>query len=119
MVIEIMAGILSLIGIFFFFVGVLGLFRFPDALTRIHAAAKCDTLGAFLIIFALILLQGWSSETIKLGMIIAFIWLTNPTGSHVIARAAYFLRLGSSKDIPVKDYTHYKTSDGEAKEGES
>ncbi len=99
------AVILMSMGVFFFAIGVLGLFRFPDALTRIHAAAKCDTLGALLVIAGLIILNGWSPETVRLVMIILFIWITNPTGSHAISRAAYRLQIGAGKDRPVLDFT--------------
>jgi multicomponent Na+:H+ antiporter subunit G len=102
---DMAAVILMSMGIFFFAIGVLGLFRFPDALTRIHAAAKCDTLGALLLIAGLIILNGWSAEAVRLVMIILFIWITNPTGSHAIARAAYMLKIGSGKNRPILDFT--------------
>ena len=105
MVREAFATILMILGLFFFSVSVLGLFRFPDAITRIHAAAKSDTLSAILIVVALIILRGWSAEAVRLVMIIVFIWVTNPTGSHAISRAAYTLQIGSGKERPVKDFT--------------
>lgn len=76
-------------GIFFFVIGVVGLLRLPDVYSRMHATTKCDTLGAGLILFALALYSGVSNASIKLLFMIAFIWLTNPTAAHVIARAAY------------------------------
>jgi multicomponent Na+:H+ antiporter subunit G len=76
-------------GIFFFLVGVVGLLRLPDVYTRMHATTKCDTLGAGLILFALVLYSGFSNASVKLLFMILFIWLTNPTAAHVIARAAY------------------------------
>jgi multicomponent Na+:H+ antiporter subunit G len=76
-------------GVFFFVVGVTGLLRLPDVYSRMHATTKCDTLGAGLILFALILYSGFSNASIKLLLMIFFIWLTNPTAAHVIARAAY------------------------------
>ena len=58
-----MIGVVTMLfiltGIFFFFVGSLGLIRFPDALTRAHGAAKCDTLGAILILIGLIIQTGF------------------------------------------------------------
>ena len=77
-------------GIFFFAVGVIGLLRLPDVFCRMHATTKCDTLGAGLILFSLMLHRGLlSAESIKLLFIIIFIWLTNPTSAHIIAKAAY------------------------------
>lgn len=76
-------------GVFFFFIGVIGLLRLPDVYSRMHATTKCDTLGAGLILFALVLYSGFSNASVKLMMMILFIWVTNPTAAHVIARAAY------------------------------
>lgn len=76
-------------GLFFFLVGVVGLLRLPDVYSRMHATTKCDTLGAGLILFALILYAGFSNASVKLFFMILFIWITNPTAAHVIARASY------------------------------
>jgi multicomponent Na+:H+ antiporter subunit G len=76
-------------GVFFFVVGVAGLLRLPDVYCRLHATTKCDTLGAGLILFGLALHAGVSVDSAKLLLMILFIWLTNPTASHIIAQAAY------------------------------
>ncbi|MBS4022955.1 MAG: monovalent cation/H(+) antiporter subunit G [Dethiobacter sp.] len=86
-------------GIFFFMIGVIGLLRLPDAYSRMHATTKCDTLGAGLILFALALYAlytGFPATSIKLILLIIFVWVTNPTSAHVIARAAY-----RSNDAPL------------------
>lgn len=83
----IIISILILGGLFFFVVGTVGLIRFPDMLTRVHSAAKCDTLGAAMILLALILYNGLNMVSLKLVLIILFIWLTNPTATHLIAKA--------------------------------
>lgn len=80
-------GILVLGGLFFLVVGTIGLMRFPDMLTRMHSAAKCDTLGAALILTALIIYNGLNIVSLKLLLIILFLWLTNPTATHLIAKA--------------------------------
>jgi len=86
---ELLIIIFLVAGIFFFIVGVAGLLRLPDVYCRLHATTKCDTLGAGLILFALVLYSGVSNASVKLLLMILFIWLTNPTASHVIAQAAY------------------------------
>ncbi len=78
---------LTISGLFFFIVGTIGILRMPDVLSRIHAAAKCDTLGAGLITFALILSKGLDSGIIKLFLIIIFLWITTPTAASVISSA--------------------------------
>ena len=46
---TILAQLLVCAGIFFLFMGAVGLVRFPDFYTRMHAASKCDTLGSLLL----------------------------------------------------------------------
>ncbi|SCZ77619.1 monovalent cation/H(+) antiporter subunit G [Acidaminobacter hydrogenoformans] len=73
-------------GLFFFIVGTLGILRFPDALTRAHGAAKCDTLGAALCLVGLMIYSGLNTASLKLLLVIVFVWVTNPTATHAIAR---------------------------------
>lgn len=76
-------------GLFFFFVGVVGLVRMPDVFTRMHATTKCDTMGAGLIFLGLIIWQGMSFVSLNILLILIFVWLTNPTAAHAIAKSAY------------------------------
>ncbi|MBS7527775.1 monovalent cation/H(+) antiporter subunit G [Fusibacter paucivorans] len=87
--INVLSMILIGFGLFFFFVGTVGVLRFPDALTRAHGAAKCDTLGAVLSILGLILQAGFTVAALKLVLVILFLWTANPTATHVIAKAIY------------------------------
>jgi monovalent cation/proton antiporter, MnhG/PhaG subunit len=80
------AGAFILAGLFFFFVGVVGLLRFPDPLSRMHASTKTDTLGVGLMTVGFILLKGATFESITLLFLVAFMWLTNPTASHYLAK---------------------------------
>lgn len=76
-------------GLFFFFVGVVGLIRMPDVFTRMHATTKCDTMGAGLVYLAMIIHVGASLVALNILLILVFIWLTNPTAAHYIAKSAY------------------------------
>lgn len=86
-------------GLFFFMVGTLGILRFPDVFTRVHSAAKCDTLGALLCLTGLIINSGFNFTSLKLILVLVFIWITNPTATHLIGKAEY-LRI---KSIERKD----------------
>ena len=79
--------IFMLSGLFFFGVGTLGLFRFKDVLSRAHSTAKCDTLGAFLCTISLMIVSGFNFASLKLLLIVIFLWFTNPTATHLIAKA--------------------------------
>lgn len=80
-------GILLLVGCVFFAIGTLGLFRFSDTLTRIHALTKVDNLGLGFIVLALL----FSVPSLAVGMKIVLIWLValaaSATSAHLIARA--------------------------------
>jgi multicomponent Na+:H+ antiporter subunit G len=76
-------------GMFFFFVGVVGLLRMPNVFTRMHATTKCDTMGAGLVFAGLIMWQGVSFISANILLILIFVWITNPTAAHAIAKAAY------------------------------
>lgn len=90
--IYVLAGIIISLGAFFLLVGSIGLIRLPDFYARTHATGKADTLGIMLVIFGLILTQGFSINSVKLLIIIAFVALTNPTATNALARAAFFRR---------------------------
>ena len=74
------------IGILFLFFGSLGVLRLPDVYNRVQAGTKCTTLGAFLTIIGVGIMQpGWFWKTL---IIAVFILVTNPISSHAIARAS-------------------------------
>lgn len=75
-------------GTFFLFAATIGLIRLPDFYTRMHACGKCDTLGIPLIIIGIGLYNGLSLGSVKILLIALFIFLTSPTATHSIARAA-------------------------------
>ncbi|MGM0689290.1 MAG: monovalent cation/H(+) antiporter subunit G [Bacillota bacterium] len=76
-------------GFFFLLVGVVGLLRLPDLYTRMHAMGKCDTLGAGLMLIALMLLIGDITNITKLFLIGVMIATINPIITHLIAKTAY------------------------------
>ncbi|MGV8146088.1 MAG: monovalent cation/H(+) antiporter subunit G [Alkaliphilus sp.] len=80
---------LMMSGIFFFIVGTVGLIRMPDVFSRMHATTKCDTLGAGLILLAVVAYNGINVVSLKFLMVLIFIWITNPTSAHIIAKSEY------------------------------
>lgn len=82
-------ALLMFAGVFFILAGTVGLLRFPDVLSRMHATTKCDTLGAGLILFGLMFFPGTYYFKVKLLLVIVFLWITNTTGAHYMARAIY------------------------------
>ena len=85
---NVLAIIFMLGGLFFFFAGTVGLLRFPDVYTRMHATGKCDTLGAQLMLIGIAISNGWNLTSVKIILIFAFLMLANPTATHAMIRAA-------------------------------
>jgi multicomponent Na+:H+ antiporter subunit G len=77
-----------LLGIVLIFSGALGVLRFPDFYTRIHAAGVTETLAAGLILVGLMLEAGWTLAFLKLAMIFVFVMITSPTATHALTKAA-------------------------------
>ncbi len=72
----------------FLIIGSIGLLRFPDFFTRLHAAGIVDTLGCVLIGLGLMLKAGFGMIMIKLILVVIFILLTTPVATHALAKAA-------------------------------
>lgn len=75
-------------GLFFTFVSAVGVIRLPDVYTRSHMGSEADTLGAGLALAAVALAHGWQPMTVLTVLLLLFIFITNPTAAHAIARAA-------------------------------
>lgn len=76
-------------GLFFLFVSSLGMMRMPDFYTRCHAVSKSETLGSMLMLFGLAIFNGFNILSMKLLVILLFVFLANPLATHVMAQAAY------------------------------
>ncbi len=85
---NIVVIILITLGILLLLLGAIGLLRFPDFYARMHAAGKADTLGTLLLVSGLAFYNGFSITSAKIIFIAVFIFLTSPTATHAIARAA-------------------------------
>ena len=95
MIIDYLAAILIALGILFFIGGAVGIIRFPDFYTRMHAAGKGDTMSMFLIFLGIILYE-LKDPTVahlliagKILFIALFIMMTSPTSTHALIKAGY------------------------------
>jgi len=88
-VLDVLTAILLLLGAFFSLVAGIGIIRFPDTLTRVHAGTKPQVFGLACILTAVILsTRNWSAIAIMV-LILLFQMLTTPAAAHMIGRAAY------------------------------
>jgi len=73
-------------GTIFLFLGSLGVLRLPDVYNRLQAGTKCTTLGAFLTIIGVGIMQpDWFWKTLVIAL---FILITNPISNHALGRAS-------------------------------
>ena len=79
-------GIFILCGLVVFFTELFGVFRFRYVLNRMHAAAMGDTLGISCCLIGLIIFSGINFTSLKLLLILIFLWFASPVSSHVLAR---------------------------------
>lgn len=85
--IRLAAGfVFLLIGLVWFGIEIYGSFRFQFVLNRMHAAAIGDTLAISSCFIGLIIFSGFSSTSLKLFLVIIFLWFSSPVSSHLIAR---------------------------------
>jgi multicomponent Na+:H+ antiporter subunit G len=85
-ILDVLTGLLLVAGCAFFAVGTLGLLRFPDLRTRLHALTKADNLGLGLVVLALVLQAGSVAEAAKLLLIWALALVAAATSSHLLGR---------------------------------
>lgn len=77
---------LLLVGMAIFVIEMIGVFRFRYVLNRMHAAAMGDTLGLGSCLLGLIVMSGLNFTSLKLFLVIVFLWFSSPVSSHLIAR---------------------------------
>ena len=83
-----LSWVLLVSGAFFLLTGSLGMVRLPDVFTRMHAAGMTDTMGAGMIVVGLAVYNGADLVTVRLLLILAFLWFTSPIATHAVAKAA-------------------------------
>ncbi len=85
--IRFVAGVgLLVIGLGIFLLEIFGVYKFHYVLNRMHAAAMGDTLGLGASLTGMILLSGLNITSVKLALILVFLWLASPVSSHLISR---------------------------------
>lgn len=82
----IVAAILILGGLIVSSVATFGVFKFKFVLNRMHAAAMNDTLAILFVLMGLIVITGINFVSLKLLLVILFLWFASPVSSHLIAR---------------------------------
>lgn len=90
MVAEVSGSIALLLGMMFCLLAAVGILRMPDIYTRMQASTKAGTLGIACIIVAVAIHFQDAIVSLQAALVIAFLFLTAPIASHLIARSIYF-----------------------------
>lgn len=98
MMLEALSWICLLLGAVLGIVGGIGMHRFGDFYSRLHAASITDTLCTALFLLGLGFQAGLSLAAAKLLLIFIFVFITSPTASHSLANAAMHGGLQEKKD---------------------
>jgi multicomponent Na+:H+ antiporter subunit G len=88
-----LGGFFCLAGALLCVIGSIGVLRFPDFYTRLHAASVTDTGGVLFLIAGMALMAPGPLVFFKLVAILLFLLLTGPAASHAIAHAAHVSKL--------------------------
>ena len=111
-VVQVLSDALLLGGVALAVVAGVGLLRFPDVFSRMHAATKPATLGLLMVAVGAALVMDDGSHRAKLLLVAAFQFLTAPVAAHMIGRAAYRAGLGALDELVVDELKG--VSDGSA-----
>ena len=86
----IIVAVLLGVGVISMFISILGTYRFRFALNRIHSAAVSDTFSMFFILVGLAVASGFNLATLKILLVLAFMWFTSPLSSHMLTSLEYY-----------------------------
>lgn len=106
-ILEIIACILIVVGIFFTFAGVVGVIRMPDTFCRLQSATNIATMGVMPIALACSIYGFGNSNTslgIKALVIVVFLLISNPVAAYSMARAAYKVKSGLCEETKFDHY---------------
>ncbi len=96
------------IGVFFSFVGTLGVMRMPDVYGKLQASTCIATMGTLSITVAGVLYAIHAgmgvSVCIKLAILLLFVWGTNPVSNHALIKAAYKMGVKPYKEFKIDSY---------------
>ncbi len=96
------AGLLFM-GLFSFISAVIGVYRFGFVMNRMHAAGIGDTAGLLFVILALAVSSGINMDTLKLLLLIFFMWFTSPVSTHFLGQVEYYTYRGKKRFMDFRE----------------
>ena len=116
LLISILAALLLVCGSVFSLVAAVGVLRFPDLYTRMHAASKAGTLGSGVLLLALAVHAQESAVVTRALAGVMFLLLTAPVSAHLLARASYIAGVKPGGETEIDDFEEYVAQTAKAEE---
>ena len=88
MILILLSDFLLALSVIYISFGIIGIFRYPDAYSKLLTSSQIDTVAAITTLIALMLRANNSESLIKLIFILIFVLLTGPVSNHIIANSA-------------------------------
>jgi multicomponent Na+:H+ antiporter subunit G len=110
MSVDVVAGMLMVVGAAWALIAAIGVVRFDDVYSRMHAATKAPTLGLVLVLAGAALRLG-GGDALKVALVGVLVFLTAPVGAHLIGRAVH----RSPGDLHIRIDTVDELADAEAR----
>ena len=100
---DFVSWFLIILGSISMLIGGIGVLRFPDVYTRMHAASITDTMGAGALLLGLAVQAGFTLIAVKLILMLVFLFFTSPTSSFSLAHAALSSGVDPILDADLRD----------------
>ncbi|MBP3870199.1 MAG: monovalent cation/H(+) antiporter subunit G [Faecalicoccus sp.] len=92
-------------GLFAFVCAALGVYRFGFVMNRMHASGIGDSLGLFCIVLAMMIYFGFQFDTIKMVLILVFMWFSSPVSAHFLSQIEYYTNSHLYEFVKRKPYS--------------
>lgn len=112
------AAVLIMLALCSFGAAVLGACRFGFVLNRMHAAGIGDTAGIFLVIASLAVARGPRMDTLKLVVLVFFLWFTSPVSTHFLGQVEYYTNPLLRKYVRKADLPEHLKGEKDAADGD-
>ena len=119
MIAEWISAILMVLGAIFILLSALGVLRFPDLYSRMHAATKASSFGVALMLIGISIWIPTPYIIIEALLIILFIYITAPIASHMIGRVAHLLNIKVGSEDCIDELEQAIICNSEEKEPET
>ena len=97
------AAVMFALSVFLFLSEIIGLYKFKYVMNRMHAAALGDTFGIIFTVIGCIILRGFSMASLKMILVVVFMFLTGPVVTHLIGQVEVMYHNNAGNEYEEED----------------